>query len=101
MRSKRVVWWIERETARQRSLPKTADPPPPFQRLDDVCTPGYTARTRAVVAQAHSYHWLGSFGNRGNGRYRTELHLALAAITRYLTAHQLPKEHSLLQLDGQ
>jgi hypothetical protein len=44
---------------------------------------------------------LGSFGNRGNGRYRTELRQALAAITRYLTAHQLPKGLALLRLDGQ
>ncbi len=105
-----VVFDIDgtRESARQRALPKTADLPPPFRRLDDVCAPGYTGRkrgeivrTRTVVAQAHSYHWLGSFGNRGNGCYRTELHQALAAITRYLTAHQLLKGHALLRLDGQ
>src|SRR5207302_8663027 len=44
---------------------------------------------------------LGSFGNRGNGRYRTELRQALAAITRYLTAYQLPQARTLLRLDGQ
>jgi hypothetical protein len=97
-----------REAARQRALPKTEDLPRPFRRLDDVCAAGYTGRkrgeivrTRTVVSQAHSYHWLGSFGNRGNGRYRTELRQALTAITRYLTAHQLPQARALLRLDGQ
>ena len=94
-----VVFDIDgtREAARQRALPQTEDLPAPFRRLDDVCAPGYTGRkrgevvrTRTVVSQAHSYHWLGSFGNRGNGRYRMELRQALTAITRYLTAHQLP-----------
>jgi hypothetical protein len=97
-----------REAARQRALPKTENLPQPFRRLDDVCAPGYTGRkrgevvrTRTVVSQAHSYHWLGSFGNRGNGRYRTELRQALTAITRYLTAYQLPPARALLRLDGQ
>ena len=75
-----------REAARQRALPKGDDLPPAFRRLDDVCAPGYTGRkrgevvrTRTTVAQAHSYQWLGSFGNRGNGRYREELRKGLAA----------------------
>lgn len=97
-----------REAARQRALPQTDDLPPAFRRLDEVCAPGYTGRkrgqvvrTRTVISQAHTYQWLGSFGNRGNGRYREELRQGLAAITRYLTAHQLPREHTLLRLDGQ
>jgi hypothetical protein len=97
-----------REAARQRALPQTDDLPPPFRRLDDVCAPGYrgrkrgeVVRTRTTVSQAHSYQWLGSFGNRGNGLYRTELRQSLAAIRRYLTGHQLPTEHTLLRLDGQ
>jgi hypothetical protein len=97
-----------REAARQRALPQTEDLPAAGRRLHDVCAPGYTGRkrgevvrTRTVVSQAHSYHWLGSFGNRGNGRYRTELRQALAAITRYLTAGQLPQARALLRLDGQ
>src|SRR6266566_4354279 len=65
-----VVFDIDgtREAARQRALPKTENLPAPFRRLDDVCSPGYTGRkrgevvrTRTVVSQAHSYHWLGSF----------------------------------------
>jgi hypothetical protein len=97
-----------REAARQRALPQAEALPPPFRRLDDVCAPGYmgrqrgeVVRTRTVVSQAHSYQWLGSFGNRGNGRYRTELRQALTAITRYLTAHHLPPARTLLRLDGQ
>ena len=105
-----VVFDIDgtREAARQRALPQTKDLPPPFRRLDEVCAPGYTGRkrgqvvrTRTVISQAHSFQWLGSFGNRGNGRYRTELSQALAAITRYLAVYQLPQARALLRLDGQ
>lgn len=108
--SLRNSWDLDgtREAARQHALPKTEDLPQPFRRLEDVCAPGYTerkrgeiVRTRTVVSQAHSYQWLGSFGNRGNGRYRTELRQALTAIRRYLTAHQLPQACALLRLDGQ
>ncbi|MGH2494795.1 MAG: hypothetical protein ACRDIV_08825 [Ktedonobacteraceae bacterium] len=97
-----------REAARQRALPQTEALPAAFRRLDDVCAPGYTGRkrgqvvrTRTVVSQAHTYQWLGTFGNRGNGSYRVELRKALTAMSRYLTAHQLPKERTLLRLDGQ
>ncbi len=97
-----------REAARQRALPQTEDLPPPSRRLDDVCASGYTGRkrgqvvrTRTVISQAHCFHWLGSFGNRGKGRYRTELRQGLAAITRYLAAYQLPQARALLRLDGQ
>ncbi|GAC1377489.1 MAG: hypothetical protein NVSMB44_46820 [Ktedonobacteraceae bacterium] len=97
-----------REAARQRALPQTDDLPSPFRRLDDVCAPGYkgrkrgqVVRTRTVISQAHSFQWLGSFGNRGNGQYRVELRQGLAAITRYLAVHQLPQARALLRLDGQ
>ena len=97
-----------RQAARQRALPQTDDLPPPFRRLDDVCAPGYrgrkrgeVVRTRTTVSQAHSYQWLGSFWNRGNGRYREELRKALSAIGRYLATHQLSQERTLLRLDGQ
>src|SRR5947209_8856641 len=62
---------------------------------------GQVVRTRTVISQAHSYHWLGNFGNRGNGRYREELRKGLAAIGRYLTAYQLEPSRTLLRLDGQ
>src|SRR6266700_2925294 len=97
-----------REAARQRALPQKEELPPALRRLDEVCAPGYTGRkrgevvrTRTVVSQAHTYQWLGSFGNRGNGLYRKELRQALAAIGRYLAPHQLPQERTLLRLDGQ
>ena len=97
-----------REAARQRALPLTDELPPPFRRLDDVCAPGYrgrkrgeVVRTRTTVAQAHSYQWLGSFGNHGNGRYREELRKGLSAIGRSLTASQLDPSRTLLRLDGQ
>src|SRR5256714_5147724 len=97
-----------REAARQRALPQGDALPPAFRRLDDVCAPGYrgrkrgeVVRTRTTVSQAHSYQWLGSFGNRGNGRYREELRKALSALGRYLAAHQFPQERTLLRLDGQ
>jgi len=105
-----VVFDIDgtREAARQRALPQTDDLPPAFRRLDEVCAPGYrgrkrgeVVRTRTTVSQAHSNQWIGSFGNRGNGRYREELRKGLAAIGRYLTIHHLPQERALLRLDGQ
>jgi hypothetical protein len=95
-----VVFDIDgtREAARQRALPQTEALPPAFRRLDEVCAPGYTGRkrgqvvrTRTVISQAHSFQWLGSFGNRGNGLYRTELRKALSAIGQYLKAYQLPQ----------
>ena len=97
-----------REAARQRALPQTDDLPPAFRRLDEICAPGYTGRkrgqvvrTRTVISQAHSFQWLGTFGNRGNGRYRQELRQGLAAITCYLKAFHLLQERTLLRLDGQ
>jgi len=97
-----------REAARQRALPQTDDLPPPSRRLDEVGAPGYrgrkrgeVVRTRTTVSQAHSSQWLGNFGNRGNGRYREELRKGLAAIRRYLAAHQLDASRTLIRLDGQ
>jgi hypothetical protein len=97
-----------REAARQRALPKTDDLPAPQRRLNQVCAAGYTGRkrgevvrTRTVVSQAHSYQWLGSFGNRGNGRYREELRQGLSALGSYLQAHQLAPSSTLVRLDGQ
>jgi hypothetical protein len=92
-----------REAARQRALPQTNDLPPSFRRLDEVCAPGYTGRkrgqvvrTRTTLSQAHTFHWLGSFGNRGNGQYREELRKGLAVIHRYLAAHHLSQERTRL-----
>jgi hypothetical protein len=102
-----VVFDIDgtREAARQRALPQTEDLPPAFRRLDDVCAPGYkgrkrgqVVRTRTVISQAHSFQWLGSFGNRGNGRYREELRQGLATITRYWRART--SSHRLAPYSG-
>ena len=97
-----------REAARQRALPQTADLPAAQRRLRPLCAPGYTGRkrgevvrTRTTVLQAHTHHWLGTFGNAGNGDYRRELRQAVAAIHSYLQAHQIPPEHAILRLDGQ
>ena len=84
-----------REAARQRALPQAEALPPPFRRLDEVCAPGYTGRkrgqvvrTRTVISQAHNFQWLGSFGNRGNGRYRTELREA--PLSHQSVSHRTP-----------
>jgi hypothetical protein len=97
-----------REAARQRALPQTVDRPAAQRRLRPLCAPGYlgrkrgeVARTRTTVMQAHTYHWLGTFGNAGNGDYRGELRQAVAAILAYLTHHQVPPERAVVRLDGQ
>lgn len=106
----RVVFDIDgtRQAARQRALPKSEELPAPQRRLKQVSAPGYTGRkrgevvrTRTVVSQAHSYQWLGSFGNSGNGRYREELRRALTAVRGYLEAYHLSPASALLRLDGQ
>ena len=105
-----VVFDIDgtRQAARQRALPQTEELPAPQRRLKQVCAPGHRGRkrgevlrTRTVVSQAHSSHWLGSFGNSGNGRYREELRRALTVIRGYLQAHHLSPACALLRLDGQ
>ena len=53
------------------------------------------------LSLAHSSHWLGSFGNGGNGHYREELRRGLTAIRDYLQAHHLSPISALLRLDGQ
>lgn len=97
-----------REAARQRALPKTDDLPTPTRRLDEVCAPGYTGRkrgevvrTRTTILHMHTYQWIGSFGNPGNGKYRQELQRARAAIESYLQAHHLDPSRILLRVDGQ
>ncbi len=97
-----------REAARQRALPQTDDRPAPMRRLRPLCAPGYTGRkrgevvrTRTTVLQMHTYQWLGTYGNPGNGQYRVELHRAVAAIQSYVQAHDFAEKHILLRLDGQ
>lgn len=97
-----------REAARQRALPRTPDRPAPQRRLRPLCAPGYTGRkrgevvrTRTTVLQAHTYQWLASFGNPGNGEYRAELRRAVAAIQFYLQTYGFPEAQAILRLDGQ
>jgi hypothetical protein len=86
-----------RQAARQRALPATPDLPPAHRRFDLVCAPGHlgrkrgeVVRTRTTVLQAHTHQWLGTFGNPGNGLYRSELQQARTVIATYATATDLP-----------
>jgi hypothetical protein len=97
-----------RQVARQRALPATPDLPPAHRRMTAVCAPGYTGhkrgevvRTRTTILQAHTYQWLGTFGNPGNGDYRGEFLRAAAVVTEYVTSQQLPLHRAVLRLDGQ
>jgi len=96
-----------REAARQRAFPQTDERPLPFRQVENVCAPGSrgrtrgeTVRTRTTVSPAHRSQWLGSCGNRGNGRSREELRTGLCASGRDLAAHQLPPERTLIRRDG-
>ncbi len=96
-----------RQTARQRALPQMESLPAPHRRFDQICAPGYqgrkrgeVVRTRTVILQAHTHHFLGTFGGPGNGDYRGELLRAIAVITSYATKLGLPPASVLLRLDG-
>jgi len=96
-----------KQAARQRALPNTETLPVPHRRFDEVCAPGYLgrkrgeiARTRTTVLQAHSHHWLGTFGGPGNGDYRGELARAVSAITSYAGWLCMPLSQILVRLDG-
>src|SRR5215469_5093700 len=80
-----------RQAARQRALPSDPTLPPPRRRLDAVCAPGYrgrrrgaVVRTRTVALQMHTRQWIGTYGGKGNGDYRSELTSALRSMTTYL-----------------
>jgi hypothetical protein len=96
-----------KQAARQRALPNTPELPAPHRRFDEVCARGYlgrkrgeVARTRTCVLQAHSHHWLGTFGGPGNGDYRGELARAVSAIVSYAGWLCMPLSHILIRLDG-
>jgi hypothetical protein len=90
-----------RQAARQRALPHLPTLPEPHRRFAHVSAPGYTGRkrgevvrTRTVVLQAHSHHWLGTFGGPGNGDLRGELQRARPgwrARMRRATIFTLPR----------
>ncbi len=86
-----------KQAARQRALPQVESLPAPHRRFDQVCAPSYlgrkrgeVGRTRTTILQAHTHHFLGTFGGAGNGDYRGELKRALQAITSYATSLALP-----------
>jgi hypothetical protein len=96
-----------KQAARQRALPSLAELPAPHCRFDQVCAPAYlgrkrgeVARTRTTVLQAHSQHWLGTFGGAGNGDYRGELARACEAIISYAGWLCMPLSRVLVRLDG-
>src|SRR6266567_109868 len=70
-----------------------------------LATPGANVGRSSVLAplsrRLTAESRLGSFGNRGNGRYREELRRGLAAIKGYLEAHHLSPSCALVRLDGQ
>jgi hypothetical protein len=96
-----------KQAARQRALPELPELPAPHRRFEQVCAPGYlgrkrgeVARTRTTVLQAHSHHWLGTFGGPGNGDYRGELARALDAIISYAGWLCMPLSQIMIRLDG-
>src|SRR6266446_8902810 len=97
-----------RQAARQRALPCDPALPAAKHRLDAVCAPGYTGRkrgevvrTRTTALQMHTRQWIGTYGGKGNGDYRSELTSALQAITAYLTHFAFTAHMALVRLDGQ
>jgi hypothetical protein len=96
-----------KQAARQRALPATPELPPAQRRFDQVCAPGHlgrkrgeVVRTRTTILQAHTHQFLGTFGNPGNGQYRTELKLARRVMTTYAQALSFPLSHIVIRLDG-
>ncbi len=57
-------------------------------------------RVRTTVLQAHSHHWLGTFGGPGNGDYQGELERACQAIIHYAGWLCMPLSRVLVRLDG-
>jgi hypothetical protein len=96
-----------KQAARQRALPATSDLPPAHRRFDRVCAPGHlgrkrgeVVRTRTTILQAHTHQFLGTFGNPGNGQYRSELQQARTVIATYAHALSFPLSHVVIRLDG-
>ena len=58
------------------------------------------ARIRTTVLQAHSHHWLGTFGGPLNGDYRGELARALETIISYAGWLCMPLSQIVVRLDG-
>lgn len=93
---------------RQRALPEGPDRPPPRRRTQAIAAPGYggrkrgeVVRSRAVLQQAHTHEWLGTFGEAGNGQRWPRLERAAQAIVDYLKAHGLASQRGVLRMDGE
>jgi hypothetical protein len=96
-----------KQTARQRSLPRTQEYPPVRRRSEKACAKGYmgrgrgeVVRTRSAIAQSHTGEWLGTFGAPGNGTPGPDLKRACKLIHRYLHHHGLKGENVIVRLDG-
>lgn len=96
-----------REAARHRAFPQTPEQPAPHRRLEELCAPGSTGRTRGAIVRprttvvhAHSSQWLGTLGHPGHGEDRQEVRRTGGVIPSSLRAHPLPEERALLRRDG-
>jgi len=96
-----------RHAARPRALPCDPTLPSPRRRLDEVCAPGDTGRTRGEVVrprtgalQMQTRQWVGTSAGRGNGNDQSERASALRAITTYVQLFALPAQVALVRLDG-
>jgi hypothetical protein len=76
--------------------------------LDRVCAPGYlggkrgeVVRTRTTILQAHTWHWVGTFGGAGKGDYRGELRQGVKAISTSMQTQLIPLSQAVVRLDGQ
>ncbi|TMD63863.1 MAG: hypothetical protein E6I91_12040, partial [Chloroflexi bacterium] len=96
-----------RQAASPRALPHLPTLPEPHRRLTQVTAKGYTARkrgeavrTRTVLLQSHTHHFLGTFGGPGNGDLRGESQRACQVARMYAMSQQLDLARILIRLDG-
>jgi len=93
-----------RQVARQRALPHLPTLPEPHRRFAQVAALGYkgrkrgeVVRTRTVLLQAHTHHFLGTFGASGNEDIRGGVKRACLVATTYATKHQLHASQILIR----
>jgi len=95
------------KAARQRALPHLESLPAPHRRFDQVCakgsqgrTRGEVVRTRTVVLQAQTQHFLGTVGGAGTDDDRGALLRAIAVLKRYAQQRAIPSEQVVIRRDG-